>query len=77
MRKHELDWVALIAGVLFTGLAAAYLVGAVSDRTVDGRFVWPLVLVAIGAAGVVAAVRANSREEKAFAPLDPPDDTTV
>jgi peptidoglycan/LPS O-acetylase OafA/YrhL len=77
VRKHDLDWVALIAGVLFTGLAAAYLVAAVSDRTVDGRFVWPLVLVAIGAAGVVAAVRANSREEKAFAPLDPPDDTTV
>ena len=41
--------------------------------TVDGRFVWPVVLVALGAAGVASAIRANQREEEQF-PLAPTDE---
>lgn len=73
MRRHDLDWVSLIAGAVFTGLALIYLVTGITDVTVDGRFVWPVVLVALGAAGVASAIRANQREEEQF-PLAPTDE---
>ena len=66
MRRHDLDWVSLIAGAVFTGLALVYIVTGVADVTLDGRFVWPVVLVALGAAGVATAVKANQREEQQF-----------
>ena len=40
---------------------------SLTDVTLDGRFVWPIVLVALGAAGVATAVTATAREEKAYA----------
>jgi len=73
VRRHDLDWVSLIAGAVFTGLALIYLVTGITDVTVDGRFVWPVVLVALGAAGVASAIRANQREEEQF-PLAPTDE---
>jgi hypothetical protein len=67
VRRHELDWVSLIAGIVFTGIAVLYLVVAGTDLNVDARIVWPVVLVALGLAGVATAVRATQREEQAFA----------
>ncbi|MFN8155851.1 MAG: hypothetical protein U0R68_00420 [Candidatus Nanopelagicales bacterium] len=77
MRRHDLDWVSLIGGIVFTGIAVLYLVVAVTDVNVDARFVWPLVLVALGAAGIATAVSANLREEKRFAevPASTDDET--
>lgn len=66
MRRHDLDWISLIAGIVFTGIALVYLIAGLADTTLDGRFVWPVVLVALGAGGVATAVRANSREEQQF-----------
>lgn len=76
MRRHDLDWISLIAGIVFTGLALLYLVVGVTDVNVDQRFVWPLVLVALGAAGIATAVSANMREEKRFAEVASSDDDT-
>jgi len=78
VRRHDLDWVSLIAGVVFTAIALLYLVMGLTDLTFDGRFVWPLVLVALGAAGVATAVRANVRAEQQHALVAPPpgDDQT-
>jgi len=67
MRRHDLDWVSLIAGLVFGVFAVAYTVVSLTDVTLDGRFVWPIVLVALGAAGVATAVTATTREERAFA----------
>lgn len=67
MRRHDLDWVSLIAGLVFAALAVTYVVASLTDATINGRFVWPGVLIALGAAGIAAAVTANAREEKAFA----------
>ena len=67
MRRHDLDWISLIAGIVFTLIAIVYLVVAVTDVTVDARIVWPLVFVALGAAGIATAVSATAREERAFA----------
>jgi uncharacterized integral membrane protein len=76
VRRHDLDWISLIAGIVFTGLALLYLVVGVTDVNVDQRFVWPLVLVALGAAGIATAVSANMREEKRFAEVASSDDDT-
>lgn len=73
MRRHDLDWVSLIAGLVFTLLALGYLVVSLTDLTFDQRLVWPLVLVALGAAGIATAVSAGLREEKKFAEV--PADT--
>ena len=67
MRRHDLDWVSLIAGLVFLVFAVAYTVVSLTDVTLDGRFVWPIVLVALGAAGVATAVTATAREQRAFA----------
>jgi uncharacterized integral membrane protein len=74
VRRHDLDWVSLIAGAVFTGIALLYLVVAVTDVSVDQRLVWPLVLVALGAAGIATAVSANMREEKKYAEMTSSDD---
>ena len=70
MRRHDLDWVSLIAGLVFLVFAVVYTVASLTDVSIDGRFVWPIVLVALGAAGVATAVTATQREEKAFAELE-------
>jgi hypothetical protein len=67
VRRHDLDWVSLIAGLVFLGFAAVYAVASLTDISVDGRFVWPIVFVALGAAGIATAVTASAREERAFA----------
>jgi uncharacterized integral membrane protein len=59
--------VSLIAGLVFLVFAVVYTVVSLTDVSIDGRFVWPIVLVALGAAGVATAVTATAREEKAFA----------
>jgi hypothetical protein len=66
VRRHDLDWVSLIAGLVFLAFAAAYGLAALTDVSIDGRFVWPVVFVALGAAGVATAVTATAREEKSF-----------
>jgi uncharacterized integral membrane protein len=76
VRRHDLDWISLIAGIVFTLIAITYLVMGVTDLTVDARVVWPLVFVALGAAGIATAVSATTREERAFsAPEDDPTPT--
>jgi uncharacterized integral membrane protein len=74
VRRHELDWISLIAGVVFTGLALLYLVLSLTDATFDQRLVWPLVLVALGAAGIATAVSAGRREEQRFAEVSSDDE---
>jgi len=69
VRRHDLDWVSLIAGLVFLVFAVVYTVASLTDVSIDSRFVWPIVLVALGAAGVATAVTATQREEKAFAEL--------
>jgi uncharacterized integral membrane protein len=77
VRRHDLDWISLIGGIVFTAIALLYLVVAVTDVNLDQRLVWPLVLVALGAAGIATAVSANMREEKRFAEVSSSDDETA
>jgi uncharacterized integral membrane protein len=67
VRRHDLDWISLIGGIVFAAIAVVYLIVGLTDVSIDQRFVWPLVLVALGGAGIATAVSANLREEKRFA----------
>ena len=60
MPKHELDVVSLVAGVAFGGAGLVFLV----DRWtgLSARWVWPILLIVIGVAGLVAS-RRGARDE--------------
>lgn len=67
MRKHSIDLVSCIAGLLFVGLSIAYVVGAYTDIRIDPRLVFPLVLVGLGVAGLAASLLAQHRSDRAVA----------
>ncbi|MEW1909612.1 hypothetical protein AB0442_14305 [Kitasatospora sp. NPDC085895] len=72
MRKHRLDPFSLISGVLFTVVAAVYLVASLNDRTVNGRIVIPLTLIGLGTAGLAGAVAAVARRGRGGELPQPP-----
>jgi hypothetical protein len=56
MKRHETDWTSLIAGLTFCVIAVAYLGGEISGRSLELRWVIPLLLIGLGAAGVAGTV---------------------
>ena len=59
MSRHERDAVSLMAGVLLVLVAAAFLVHDLTSVDVDGRWVAPAVLLAVGTAGLLSSLRAR------------------
>ena len=57
MRRHELDVFSLVTGLVFVAVAAGHLLDESSQMDFDGRWVVPLVLVAVGVAGLAGLVR--------------------
>jgi cytochrome c oxidase subunit IV len=64
VRKHPIDLFSLISGLLFTGLAVAYIVGAYTDIRLDARLALPLALVGLGLAGLAGAMVAQRRADR-------------
>jgi hypothetical protein len=64
--RHSFDLFSFVAGVLFGGLAIAYTVGAYSDVWLDPRYLLPIGLVVLGAAGVAASVLGQRRSTRAL-----------
>ena len=59
MRRHDLDPVSLIAGVVFGLIALVHLVGAATGEAMDPRWIPPVLLVGLGVAGLAGALRSN------------------
>ena len=76
MRRHELDVLSLVAGLVFVVVAVSHLVTQATDADLDGRWIAPLVLIALGVAGLVGALRSGRRGELA-APEDGGDEALV
>ena len=57
MRRHDLDLVSLIAGVVFTLVALSHLVGAATGDHLALAWLAPVVLVGLGVAGLAGALR--------------------
>lgn len=69
MRRHEVDALSLVAGALFLAAAVAFLTAG--DGVVDhARWLWPALLVGLGAAGVASALRRDG--ERHDDPVPPP-----
>lgn len=56
MKRHEPDWTSFIAGLTFCGIALAYLGGELTDRSLELRWVVPLLLIGLGLAGLAGTV---------------------
>jgi len=76
MKRHELDWVSLIAGAVFLLVAVTHLVGAASGDDPDLRWLLPTMLVGIGLAGLTGALR-SSRPRPVPVAADYPADADV
>jgi outer membrane biosynthesis protein TonB len=64
VRRHSTDPVALLAGALFITVGAAYLGGALSDTTIEARWVLPTVLIALGFAGLLVSLVNLARQRR-------------
>ena len=65
MWRHERDSVSLMAGLLLVLLGAVFLVDDLTGLDVDGRWVAPLVLMAVGAVGLLSSLRSVERSSTA------------
>jgi hypothetical protein len=69
MKRHHLDPASLLAGLVFVGIAIAYLFGAITELRVDARWVAPIALIGLGSAGLAASMtrarRGDDRDESA------------
>ena len=55
MERHELDVLALFAGLLFAGLGVLFALEAAHVATVESRWVWPALLIGLGIGGLLAS----------------------
>jgi hypothetical protein len=55
MERHELDAFSLVAGLAFTGLGVLFLLDGSGSLAVQPRWVWPVLLIALGVAGLLAS----------------------
>ena len=76
MKRHEPDWTSLIAGVTFCTIALAYLGGEITGRSLELRWVVPLLLIGLGAAGVAGTVVRAVRQTAPVAEVAPGADAS-
>ncbi len=57
MTRHRRDVVSLMAGLLLVLTAVLFLVADTTELSVDGRWAGPVVLIAVGAVGLLASLR--------------------
>jgi hypothetical protein len=62
MKRHPFDVLSFTAGAVFVGLGVAFL-SAGADVVGNAGWLWPVLLVALGAAGLVSALRRDDPVE--------------
>ena len=72
MKRHEPDWTSLIAGVTFCAIAVAYLGGEITHRSLELRWVIPMLLIGLGVAGLAGTVVRARRMSGSDLQLAPP-----
>jgi hypothetical protein len=75
MRRHDLEPVSLIFGFAFTGLGLLFLIGQ-ADQAVRLRWIWPVLLLALGA-GILLDVTRNRTRRDPDAEVTPNTDPTL
>ncbi len=64
MQQHETDYLSLAAGLIFTSLGVLLAISAATGWQLDGRWIAPAILIALGAGGVAASVTASKRQDQ-------------
>ncbi|MGB8020800.1 MAG: hypothetical protein WCF04_06185 [Candidatus Nanopelagicales bacterium] len=64
MKQHETDYFSLAAGLLFTVLGVLFTISAATDWIIDGRWIAPIILIALGGGGVAASLAATNRQRR-------------
>ena len=72
MKRHEPDWTSLIAGITFCAIALAYLVGEVTNRRLELRWVVPMLLIGLGLAGLAGTLVRAHRMSDSGSPIVAP-----
>ena len=62
MNRHPFDVLSFVAGTVFVILGVAFATAG-SDVVDQARWLWPAILISLGAAGLAAALRQNANEE--------------
>jgi hypothetical protein len=62
VRRHEIDAVSLVAGLLFLVVAWVHIVARSTETDLNLRWMVPAVLVLLGVLGLLSAVRFPRRE---------------
>ena len=75
-RRHQLDPISLTFGFVFTGLGLLFLVGR-ADQALRLQWVWPLLLLALGAGILFDLSRGHSRPTPEPDPEAPPADPVI
>jgi hypothetical protein len=57
MRRHEMDPLSLVSGLMFAAIGAVFLFGRVDVASAGARWVWPALLVTAGALLMVLTAR--------------------
>jgi len=60
--RHERDLVSLMLGLLIVLLVGVFLVADLTDLSVDGRWVVPVLLIGVGAVGLLGTLRSRASE---------------
>lgn len=60
MKRHDLDLVSLIFGIVFLGLASTGLFENVDFAFVDSRWIFPVLLIGAGGLVLASSVRGRS-----------------
>jgi hypothetical protein len=63
MKRHDFDVLSFLSGLIFGAIAVAYLLATQQSWEIDGRWVLPGALIALGAAGIAGAVSTLRRND--------------
>ncbi len=73
MKRHPVDVISLIFGLIFVGIAAWWLLARVSSIALPVGWVVAIALVVIGTIGLLAAIRPTRRGPDKPDPEQPTD----
>jgi hypothetical protein len=61
MKRHDIDVISLVSGLLFAGLGAVFALHALDVFSIDVRAVPAVVLIVLGIGGIAAALTSSAR----------------
>jgi hypothetical protein len=60
MKRHSIDPLSLVFGLLFAGLGLAFVIARVDITNTDLRWVWPLPLIVLGGLMIALGARRST-----------------